>query len=193
MEGDELKAGKARVAECLILPLTRAGMVRARGQSADAMAGMLDRLQSRLAYMTADNLAALAEVVERYARGDRKTAWPAEIMICGWARELQEPPASESRLVRTYLQSGAGDAAASGGYLVELFFYLKKFGAPPNDYGRAQIRQEAEDNARRRASIRRDQDAGQASPRDLAWIQGYMDARRRVQDIVKAKQDGVAA
>lgn len=193
MEGAELRDGRARVVECFIQPLTRAGMARRHRQSEAALSDMLDRLANRLAYMTAENLAALVEVVERYASGKDRSGWPPEVSICNWARDLQSPPASESRLVRSYLQSGAGDAAAVGGYLVELFAYLKKFGAPPNEYACATIRQEAEDNSRRRAQIAREHEQGTASPRDLAWLQGYMDARRRCLDIISAKQERVAA
>ena len=151
MEGQELKDGKERVRTHLIAPLVRRGMVRKRGRSVEDHQKMLDSLEARLAYMAADRLAALAEVVERYAEGPKKNIWPAEVSITNWARRLQEPPASESRLVRSYLQSGAGDAAKSGGYVVELFLYLKKYGAPPNDYSMKEIRSQADDNRRKRA------------------------------------------
>ncbi len=131
MEGEALRAGKERVRENLILPLTKGGMIRKRGMPKAAEDEMLANLEARLAYMTADNLKALAEVLERYAGGKHKNVWPAEVSIYNWARAIQFPPASESRLVRSYLQSAAGSAAEVGGYLVELFWYLKKFGAPP--------------------------------------------------------------
>lgn len=193
MEGRELKDGKERVRVNLIDPLVSRGMVRKRGQKVEDHQKMLDSLEARLAYMAADRLAALAEVVERYAEGPKKNIWPAEVSITNWARRLQEPPASESRLVRSYLQSGAGDAALSGGYVVELFFYLKKYGAPPNDYSIIGIREQADDNRRKRAQVERDREDGRASPRDLSWLQGYMDTRRRCLDIIKAKHERAAA
>ncbi|XAT57859.1 hypothetical protein GN241_11105 [Rhodobacteraceae bacterium IMCC1335] len=193
MEGAEQKEGKERVRQCLIEPLNQRGMVRKRGRSVEDHDKMLASLEARLAYMFEDRLKALAEVVERYASGPKKNIWPAEVSICNWAVLLQKPPASESRLVRSYLQSGAGDAAKSGGYLVELFFYLKKFGAPPNGYAASQIKQQAEGNQRKRASIQRDQERGRADARDLVWVQGYMDARRRCLDIINAKPKGAAA
>ncbi len=193
MEGAELKEGKERVMNALILPLCEKGMVRKRGCSAEAHEKTLANLQARLAYMADDKLAALAEVVERHAEGPKKNIWPAEVSICNWAVRLQEPPASQSRLVRTYLQSGAGDAAKAGGYLVELFLHLKKFGAPPNGYSQSQIRQRAEDNQRRRAGIMRDQAQGSASPSDLNWLAGYMDTRRLCLDIINARKQKVQA
>lgn len=193
MEGAELKEGKERVRQCLIEPLCQKGMVRKRGQKVEDHDKMLASLEARLAYMFEDRLKALAEVVERYAEGPKKNIWPAEVSICNWAVRLQEPPVGQSRLVRSYLQSGAGEAAKSGGYLVELFFYLKKFGAPPNSYASNQIRQQADDNRRKRANIQRDQEQGRADARDLAWVQGYMDARRRCLDIINAKSKRVVS
>jgi len=132
MEGQALKDGKARVHRYLTGSLTEMGMVRPRNRTVDQHQAFLAQLEARLAYMTADALEALAEVVMTHPAGAEKNVWPSEIMILGWARRLQEPPASVSRLVRTYLQSGAGRAAQEGGYLVELFAYLRKFGTPPN-------------------------------------------------------------
>ena len=193
MEGQELKDGKERVRVNLIDPLVSRGMVRKRGRSVEDHQKMLDSLEARLAYMAADRLAALAEVVERYAEGPKKNIWPAEVSITNWARRLQEPPASESRLVRSYLQSGAGDAALSGGYVVELFLYLKKYGAPPNEYSMKLIRERADENRRKRGQVERDREDGRAMPGDLSWLQGYMDTRRRCLDIIKAKQERAVA
>jgi hypothetical protein len=91
------------------------------------------------------------------------------------------------------LQSGAGDAAKSGGYLVELFLHLKKFGAPPNDYSIKTIMADADSNGRRLRVIEHQREEGRASERDLAWLQGYMDMRRRCLDIIRAKQERAAA
>ena len=193
MEGAELKEGKERVRQYLIDPLVSGGMVRKRGQKVEEHDKMLASLEARLAYMFEDRLKALAEVVERYAEGPKKNIWPAEVSITNWARRLQEPPASESRLVRSYLQSGAGEAARIGGYVVELFLYLKKYGAPPNDYSMQQIRDQADDNRRNRLRIERDQELGMASPRDLKWLEGYMATRQRCQDIILARNEGAAA
>lgn len=192
MEGIELKEGKERVRQCLIDPLSQKGMVRKRSRSVDDHEVMLASLEARLAYMMEDRLMALAEVVERFAEGPKKNIWPAEVSIRNWAVRLQEPPAGQSRLVRSYLQSGAGDAANTGGYLVELFFHLKKFGTPPNVYTASQIKQQAEENRRKRVAIQRDNETGRAAPRDLAWLQGYMDARHRCLDIINAKSKGAA-
>ncbi|PIE15164.1 MAG: hypothetical protein CSA68_07380 [Rhodobacterales bacterium] len=192
MEGQELKDGKERVRVNLIDPLVSRGMVRNRGQKVEGHQAMLDRLEARLAYMAADQLSALAEVVERYAGGAKKNVWPAEVSIINWARELQQPPASESRLVRSYLQSAAGDAALSGGYVVELFSFLKKYGAPPNGYSMKNIRSDADCNNRKRLRVERALEDGRADPQDVRWLQGYMALRQRCLGIIKAKQERTA-
>lgn len=191
MEGRELKDGKAQVRRCLIDPLIRKGLVRKRGQSLEEHEAFLASLEARLAYMFEDKLLALAEVCEVYAGGARKNTWPAEASIMNWARRLQIPPASQSRLVRTYLQSEAGKAAKLGGYLVELFWYLKQFGVPPNAYSMEKIRSEAEANKGRRARIQREAEVDGAAPSDLRWVQQYMDVRRLCLDIIKAKAGDV--
>lgn len=193
MEGRELKEGKALVRINLIEPLVKGGMVRKRGQTVEDHQKMLTSLEARLAYMRADRLAALAEVVEHFAEGSKKNVWPAEVSIINWARRLQEPPASQSRLVRSYLQSGAGSAALAGGYVVELFIHLKKYGTPPNDFTMKGIREGADSNARRLRVIRDQIKDGRASPRDQDWLNGYMDTKSLCLDIIGAKQEGHAA
>jgi hypothetical protein len=192
MEGEVLRAGKERVRENLIRPLTKGGMIRKRGTSKVAEDEMIANLEARLSYMTESNLKALAEVVERYAGGKHKNVWPAEVSIYNWARAIQFPPASESRLVRSYLQSAAGRAAEGGGYLVELFWYLKKFGAPPNTYSLSEIKREADDNRSARARIKREQEQGRASHRDLNWVEGYYHTERRCLDLINAKTSEAA-
>lgn len=193
MEGEELRLGKERVQVHLVGPLEAKGMVRKRGCSVEEHERFVATICARLAYMTERNLMALADVVERYAGGKQRDVWPSEVSICNWACRLQVPPASQSRFVRTYLQSAAGDAAAAGGYLVELLAHLKKMGTPPNDYVLAQMRADADANRRRLDNIPRDHAQGRASPSDLAWMRDYMAARQLCLDIRAAKVKGAAA
>ena len=187
MEGEELRSGKERVRTHLIKPLVDGGMTRKRGTSREAESAMLARLEARLAYMTADCLGALVEVIERYAGGKQQNVWPAEVSIYNWARTLQSPPASESRLVRSYLQSAAGRAAQVGGYLVELFLYLKRVGAPPNSYALVEIKRQAEHNQNTLARIEKAQETERASHSDLKWVEGYFQTHKRCADLINAQ------
>lgn len=193
MEGQELKDGKERVKLFLIDPLTTMGMVRKRGVKLEAHEDFLSRLMARLAYMDEEDLGALCEAIERNARGGFRNCWPPEVSIMNWARELRHPPSSQSRLVRTYLQSGAGIAARDNGYLVELYWYLKKKGHPPQgNYSMSKIKDAAEQNQRERARIRRARERGEARSSELDWLQHYMDTRRLCGDIIKAKHSRAA-
>lgn len=193
MEGQELRDGRKRVKDHLIDPLNRKGMIRNRNTSVSDHEQMLTDLQNFLAYMTIENLAALEEVVERNAEGRNKNLWPVEVSIRNWARRLQMPSASESRLVRSYLQSSAGQAALDGGFLVELFLYLKKMGIPPNDYAYVVIRDEAKQNAGKLESVKRDQQNGRAVPRAVAWAENYRTTKRRCIEIIESKEKGAVA
>ncbi len=193
MEGEELRQGKERVRLYLTDALKQTGLERKRGVTVKDHEAMLNNLQARLAYMSKENLQALAETVGVYAGGPLKNIWPAEVSICNWARRIQRPPAGQSRLVRSYLQSGAGDLAKSSGYLVELFDHLRKFGAPPNSYSLEAIREEAERNRRRRKEIMRDRERGRASPSEEEWVHSYMTRRLRCLDIIKAKEERAVA
>lgn len=187
MEGEALREGKARVREVLIDPLVNAGMTRHGKMTVEQEAAMIERIVSRLAYMGEDALAALREVVEAHARGRSRDAWPSELFILNSARRIEAPPATVSRLVRSMLQSASGDAAEAGGYLVELFRYLRRHGRPPTEtYCHDLIRAQAEDNQRRRARIRRDRDRGAVRSSDQIWLQHYHADRDRVMQIRRA-------
>lgn len=193
MEGDALKTGKALVKATLIDPLIVRGMKRKAGQNVAAFEAMQESLQARLAYMSRGNLIVLAEMVERLAGGKLQDTWPSEITICNLARKLQEPVASESRMVRSYLQSGAGKAALAGGYLVELFNYLKRYGMPPtNDYAFAMLREKGQESARRRALVAERIERGFVEPADQVWLRDYAEQLARCEDIVNSNQEAAA-
>jgi len=188
MEGAALREGRERVKTHLIDPLVQKGMQRKQGWTVDHEVAFLDRLQNYLAYMTADNLKGLAETVERMAAGKQKDRWPKELTIRNCARNLQSPPMGMSRLVRSYIQSGAGVAARDGGYLVELFDYLKKWGAPPNSFSLEEIMGEAAANRERRARVK----AGRGTQREQLWFDGYMRRRRLCLELLDAKKEAAA-
>jgi hypothetical protein len=190
MDGQALRDGKARVQQLLIDPLTARGMIRPRGMTVEAHDAVLASLRARLAYLTDDMVEALAEVVEAHAEGKNRNVWPSEISICNWARRLQPPPPSDSRLITSYLRSVAGRRALSEGYLVELFLYLKRHGQPPTgDYAMSRIREEAEENRRARIRIKARNERGEADPRETNWLRGYWDTRARCMTIMNATDE----
>ena len=195
MEGEALKLGKERVRDVLIRPLAGRGMVRGAGLTVAQHEAAMEGLAARLAYMTAPNLRALAEVVEANGAGKARNRWPSELLICQWARRLQEPPASDSQLVTTYLRSAAGRRARAEGWLVELYLYLKKMGRPPNDYVIRELKLEADRAMRRRARVQEAARFGGMDPAEGRWLDWWMQAEARALAIVEAQDraEGEAA
>lgn len=194
MESDALKAGKERVRQHLINPLTSQGMKRAGGLTVAQHEAAMEGLAARLAYLTVPNIEALAEIVAAHGTGKNKDRWPAELVICNWARQLQEPPPSDSRFVTTYLRSRVGRQARAEGWAVELYLSIKKFGQPPNSYVVATLRQEADKNMRSRLRIEEEARGGTVAPQDRQWLDWYLHVEGRVAAIMDAQdQEGDAA
>ncbi|MGR3452893.1 hypothetical protein [Pseudooceanicola sp.] len=188
MEGEELRQGRRRVQDHLIAPLERQGMQRRPSASVTQHGDFLDALRNRLAYMTARNLDALAEIVANMAGGKHRDRWPVEVAIMNMARRLQIPPASESRMVRTWLQSAAGHRALAEGWHVEAFFWMKRNGMVPNDYIRAECAREAAENAAQRRRLIELWQAGRCTPSEYAEVERWHEADQRVRSIIEASQ-----
>lgn len=187
MESDALKAGKDRIRQHLIEPLTRQGMKRAGGLTVGQHDAAMEGLAARLAYLTVENIGALAEVVSTKGAGKNKDRWPAELVICNWARQLQEPPPSDSRLVSTYMRSRTGRQAKAEGWAVELYTSLKKYGQPPNSFVISSLKLEADKNMRTRHRIEREARFGTVSPQDRQWLEWYIHQEGRVAAIMDAQ------
>lgn len=186
MDNEALKEGKARVRLKLIEPLERLGLCRPSHQKAAEYADFLADIEARLAYMSGDGLAALADQIERMAAGDK---WPKPVFIFKWARRIEEPPASDSRLVRSYLKS-QGRRAISEGCLVRLYLALKQ-GGVPNDFIWRRIREQSQDDARRRVLIAERRARGAEDSADQGWLIHMNSIEARALSIV-AEETGVS-
>lgn len=153
----------------LLEPL--AGLPRKRGVTAAAHAEVMDRLRSRLAYMTDDNLRAIHDVVLRHAG---KGHWPDAALILAWAYNLQPPPPRQSTYARSLMRSAMGRRAADEGWAVELYRVAKKLGPPPNRYVITQLRAKADENRRRRAKIREWIELGKETLEERRWLDHWM-------------------
>jgi hypothetical protein len=143
--------GRDAVRTLLIEPLEVAGLVRQRNVKAAVHDAAVQKMIERLAYMRPDRLVTLCEAVIDNATGDRANRWPAYATVWNWARRLQSPPDDERHIMNSWLRSVEGPIASAGGYLAELYLWLRKHGRPPSVFELEKIKGEAEDRNRRRA------------------------------------------
>lgn len=195
MEGQELRDGKERVRRCLIDPLQARGMVRRAGVTLADHAEWLDSLAARLAYMTEGNLAVLAEAVQRHAGGKARNRWPRDVTICNFAADIQRPPATVSRLVRSMLASVMGQAALAGGYHLELMEWLRDQGRKPGAFDLSRMKQDAEENRRKAKVIRHRCARGLADVAEQGWLVWYDGQSARAEQLIRdgAADEGAAA
>ncbi|ULB12766.1 hypothetical protein ORIO_23680 (plasmid) [Cereibacter azotoformans] len=184
---------RARVKALVVDRLEQAGMVRRRGTAAAAHEAAMARLCEQLGYMGAENLMTLAEVlIDSAADG----VWPSEVLIRQFARAIEEPPPAERRLVSSWLASVEGPKAEAGGHLVELYRWLLKHPRPPLAMDLREIRDQAQNNARRCELIRDRIDREAASREDRDWLELYLRDRAQARALVDAgrgRKEGAAA
>lgn len=188
VEGDGLECGepdgREAVRVLLLQRLDDAGMLRAKGQSAEAHTAFRGRLVKHLSYMTAANLMTMAEVIMDHAAGPGRNQWPAEVVIWSLARDLQPRPPIRHKIVSSWFTSIEGPKAEMAGELVELYRFLCQVRRPPGPMDRIRIREEAADNARTRELVRSRIERGCASPEDHGWMERYAADQREAQQLV---------
>lgn len=187
---------RARVRRLLIEPLAKDGLIRAKGVTLEEHAAFLDKLADKVGYLDDAMLATLAELVLNMAEGVARNHWPSFATIWNIATRLRRPPDDESHIMCSWLVSVAGPIAQEAGHLVELYLWLRKHGCPPSDFALKAIRQEASENARTRARIARDVQAGSARASDADWLDGYLSTLAYCEALVArgaAKRAGGAA
>ncbi len=173
-----------RVQDHLIGPLVRMGLRKQSTMPSDSYDAMLASFRKRLAYMSADRLDALCEVVGGQAGGKDRNRWPDEISVLNWAARLQPPPPGESRLVRSYMGSAAGRRALQQDYAVELFQYLRQHGHPPSDFAVAGMREQAAARQEDFARITLQIGEGRADPRERQAMERYWKTFERIVALV---------
>lgn len=180
--------GKGAVRVLLIERLLDAGFVRPRGVTAEVFERQKKHLAERLAYMSAENLMTLAEVL--IGKATKGYAWPSELMVMQFASGLQAPPPMQSRIVTSWLASIEGPKAVLRGDLVELYRYVRRHHAPPQGtYAAKKIAEEARDNARRRTIMQERMRDGVASDEDRRWLRDWETDQEAALALVRAGQE----
>lgn len=193
MQDSDQATGKAAVRVHLVARLDAAGLVRGKGVSERAHAEMCDRLADHLAYMGAENLATLAEVVMGHTSGPAHTVWPAEVTIRAFATAIQRPPVGEARIVSSWLASVEGPVAEAGGYLVELYRFLARHRRPPLAMDARDIKAAASEAQRSHSLIRDRIERGHGRPDDHATLESYAADLRSAQAVVDTGRSGRTA
>lgn len=183
------------VRKLLIGRLNDAGLGRAKGQGEAALARSIEAMVDRLSYMTPDNLQTLADVVLDLAakRGAGFGIWPSEVVIYGLASGLQVRPFRMSRVVWSWLGSVEGPIAEGGGYLVELFRFLRRYQRPPLPGDMREIRERAQENNRQRGLIADRIKRDVIRPDDQAWMEAYLSDEREARGYVDQGRAGRVA
>lgn len=164
--------GRTRVREAFIAKLESDGLVRPRAVTVADHEAFLAKLIDRLSYLPGPDLGVLAECVLRRAGGKALNEWPAFATIWNLAQTIcRTPEPDEARhIMTTWLRSRGGPVARDGGYLVELWRYLRAYGIPPSTTALDMIKREAEENRRERARLRQRQANGTATASELDWL-----------------------
>lgn len=158
--------------------LDEAGLKRPRGMTLEAHRRLRQRLTDQLAYLSGENLDTLAELILDHAGGKQRDTWPSEVVIRQLARGLERPPVDEHRIVTSWLASVEGPVAEAGGWLVELYRWLRQHRRPPMAYDVARLQEEARANRRAAQLIAERIGRGSASEADRQWLEAYRrDAR----------------
>ena len=164
------KQGEERVEEFLIMPLLRRGLVKPSHLTKGAFDDMVSDLKKRLAYMSADNLAALEEHSSARPSGKGKDRCPIANDILKWSFDFQEPPADGSPLLRAMMRHQTGQDAIAEGWAPELFAWVKQHRQFAKGYALTQIRQSSEANVRRMRDLdRRLQQGRDLTSEETLW------------------------
>lgn len=176
--------GKTRVRDLLLVPL--AGLKR----PSKAKAEDYDRLADQLAYMRAEALRGLCEFVLRVAGGSPVPVavpkCPEPGTIRAWAYAIQQPPPRDSDYVSSVMRSAMGREARDGGWHVQLFRYLRRYGPPlgMSEYQKGKLRGQADEDLRQLDRVRERMGVGLAGTDDRHWLAAWHDDLRAAEALV---------
>lgn len=199
-----VESGTAMARRLLIEPLS--GLPRPRRVAEAQHRENLDRLAKKLSYMTEGGLRGLVELCLGFAgtaglKGRVTPTCPADGLILAWGYALEAPPVQRSDYPASVLRSAMGRRCHDGGMGVELLRMARRYGPPPQSYSLIALRDEADENRRRRTALREALAAGSPlSPDQDRWLKAWHDDALIVEQLVAegderraAREEGEAA
>ncbi|MEM1079234.1 MAG: hypothetical protein AAGI09_11950 [Pseudomonadota bacterium] len=184
MADERPEDGKELVRTLFVLRLQEAGAERPKAMKVSDMDAFYKRLVEDLFYMSSENLETLVELLLDQIASDPKRRLPAELVIRQMARSLQAKPATEARIVTSWLRSVEGPRAKAAGYAVELFRFLRQHGRPPGPYDLRKMKERAATNRSQLQTIAENHRVGRAIEDELAWAEAYVADRQRVEALI---------
>ncbi|WP_226782740.1 hypothetical protein [Oceaniglobus trochenteri] len=170
MNEQEQKAGEARVQALLIEHLDRVGFGRPGSMSVAQFTAMRAELCARLAYMSAQGLAALAEVMEGRGGGSARDRFPILPVVIAEANNIEQPPEDASPLMRAVFAHATGEAALRDGWAPELLLHLRANRKWPGSFILGKVQEAARPAVRRMFDLeRRLADGAVLGAEDQAW------------------------
>ena len=194
MDAREQAEGERRVKAELIEPLQRLGLGKPSTLTRAQFDVMTGELCQMLAYMSAANLQALAEVVAANPGGKDRDRFPIANKILDWARQMQEPPGDGSPLQRAVFASALGRQALDELWAPELLRQLREDRKWPGPWLVSQVKQRADEARRRLVDIEARLARGdQVSQEEAQWRSQRRAALQRCQDIRNRALEGAGA
>lgn len=190
---DGLK-GQRAVKLLLIERLEAAGYVRPPRMTVEVFDAAKRHLAERLAWMSADGLQTLAQII--IDTSPFKRDWPMESWILLNARRIETEPVTENRTLTSWLASIEGPKAVARGDLVEVFRFVRDKRRPPTALDMRDIAEKARDRLRRVAVVNDKIRHGVCPDEDRKWLQSVLDdeqAALALVDMGNRRREGQAA
>ncbi|RVV99715.1 hypothetical protein EKE94_03270 [Mesobaculum littorinae] len=184
--------GRARVLALLWDRLDAAGLKPPPRVTGETWAATRRKLTAELAHLDSENLDTLVQNVLDAATGPKRDRSPKYLTIRNYGLGLQQRPLRQARIITSWLASKEGPQAEAGGYLVELFRFVRKHQRPVLPYDMRQIRKVADENARALQRYRERAAAGKISAQERAWCEAYQRDATEARQIIeegKARRD----
>ncbi|EBA11777.1 hypothetical protein [Roseobacter sp. CCS2] len=183
--------GEQQVIRLLVQPLQRLGLAKPSTLTIKQFDEMVAELSQKLAYMSAINLEALAEISAANAGGKDRDRFPIARNILKWAADIQPPRDDASPLIRAVFAKQLGRDAIAQGWAPELLAELRQSRRWPTDYVVKVTREKGDDAVRQLQRMEDRLARGDGLPTEqLAWRERRLAVIARCTEIANLGVNG---